>query len=238
MDTLKLLLLFTGLIHRAVSLTLFSYEMINSYLRSLTLKKSLELDVISEKPTVFGDSPHWCAKTQSLYYVDFFGVDFHICRYDYRESTIYTALIENAPPNAGFIIPIEGRPNEFAVGFSDRTVKRISWNGKSKKAFILGKLFEVEQDPYYKDNIWHVGKTDPLNRFVGGTMRKELCTRSTAPDGSVYSYDQSKVTKRIEYVELSNGIAHSLRRRKMYHINACEFVVKAYDWNIMTGQIS
>lgn len=196
------------------------------------------MEVISENPTLFGDSPHWSKDTQSLYYVDFFGVEFHICRFDHRERTVYTALIENAPSNAGFIIPIEGCKNEFAVGFSDRTVKRIRWNGISKRATILGTLFEVEQDPYYKDNIWHCAKTDPFKRFMGGTMRTALCTRSVVPDGSVYSYADGKVTKQIESVELSNGFAFSVRRRKMFHINACEFVVKAYDWNILTGKIS
>lgn len=171
--------------------------------------------------------------------MDFFGVKYHIYRYDYAQNKVYAALILNAPSSAGFIIPIEGRPNEFAAGFVDRTVKRIIWNGKAETAQISGIIFGVEQNPYYKDNLWHIGTIDPAGRFWGGTMRKFLCTRSIAPDGAVYSYDRHfGVTKQLDYVELSNGIAHSLRQRKMFHINACEFVLKAYDWNFFTGEIS
>ncbi len=118
-------------------------------------------------------------------------------------------------------------------------MKRISWDGKSEKAYVVGILFKVEQNQYYKDNIWHIGRTDPFGRFYGGTMRKLLCTRSIAPDGAVYSYGRGfGVTKQIDSVELSNGIAHSLRMGRMFHINACEFVVKSYEWNKATGEIS
>lgn len=197
------------------------------------------MKVISENPTLFGDSPFWCALTKSLYYVDFFGVKFHIYRFDHSKSKVYAAFIESGPPNAAFIIPIEGCLNEFAVGFSDRTVKRILWNGKSTKASIIETLFKVEQDPYYKGNIWHIAGTDPFGRFYGGTMRTQLCTRSIAPDGSFYSYSQNNgVTKQLYDIELSNGFAHSFRRKEMYYIDACKFVVKAYEWNILTGKIS
>lgn len=197
------------------------------------------MKVISEKPTLFGESPHWCELTQSLYYVDFFGVEFQIYRFDYSKGRVYAALIINAPSNAAFIIPIEGRRNEFAVGFSDRTVKRIIWDGISERATIREILFQVEQNPYYEKNIWHVAKTDPFGRFNGGTMRTALCTRSIDPYGSVYSYTRrSGVTLLIPNVQVSNGLAYSLSRKKMFHIDACEFAVRVYDWNILTGKVS
>lgn len=197
------------------------------------------MKVISEKPALFGESPHWCELTQSLYYVDFFGVQFQIYRFDYFKGKVYAALINKAPSNAAFIIPIEGCRHEFAVGFSDRTVKRIFWDGISERAMMRETLFQVEQDPYYKENIWHVAKTDPFGRFNGGTMRTQLCTRSIAAYGSVYSYTRrSGVTKLVDRVQVSNGLAYSLRRKKMFHIDACEFAVRVYDWNILTGKIS
>lgn len=196
------------------------------------------MEIISQNPTQFGDSPYWCQRRQSLYYVDFFGVEFDILRYDYGEGKVYTAKIENSPTNAAFIIPIEGFLNEFAVGFADRTVKTISWNGKSKTARIVRVIFKVEQEERYKGNIWHVAKTNPFGQLCGGTMRTKLCTFSAPPSGSFYCYRRDGVKKLFDDVELSNGVAWSVRKRKMYHINACEFAVKSFDWNILTGEIS
>lgn len=200
--------------------------------------KSLELEIIRQKPTQFGDSPFWCVIRQSLFYVDFFGVDYDILRYDYGEGKIYAAKIENAPPNAAFIIPIEGCINEFAIGFSDRTVKKVYWNGKSVVAHIIETLFRVEQNPYYDENIWHVAKVDPYGRFYGGTMRKQLCTLSTAPKGSFYRYTQRKLKKLFGDVGISNGITWSKRLEKMFYIDACQFAINSYDYNIATGEIS
>lgn len=117
-------------------------------------------------------------------------------------------------------------------------MKVVSWNGKSNKARIVKIIFKVEQEARYKGNIWHVGRTDPLGRLCGGTMRTQLCTFSAPPSGSFYCFTRNGVQKLFDDVELSNGVTWSVRKRKMYHINACEFAVKSFDWNILTGKIS
>lgn len=80
--------------------------------------------------------------------------------------------------------PLKYPHNQFAVGFHDRTVKLVYWDGISSLAIITGNIFEVQQDTYYNENLWHMVKTDPVGRFYGGTMPIQLCTHSSAPDGS------------------------------------------------------
>lgn len=88
--------------------------------------------------------------------------------------------------NAASIISIRGCNQHFAVGFGDRKVRIVSWDGKSKYAFIVWTLFKVEQGSNFSGNIWHVAKADPMGRFYGETMpfNTKLCTNSSELIGS------------------------------------------------------
>lgn len=49
--------------------------------------------VIGTPINVLGEGPHWDTESQSLYYVDIFGKDAAILRYDFVEKKTYTAKI-------------------------------------------------------------------------------------------------------------------------------------------------
>lgn len=182
---------------------------------------------------------HWSEKTQSLYYVDFYGRNYSILRFDYNKQKIYTAEILPGRMNAAFIMPIEDTLNEFAVGFPDRTVKRVYWNGVSKSAHIIGKIFQVEQNHLYKENRWRLANVDQFGRFYGGTIRLDLCTFSSAVNASFYLFDAvNGVEKLFGGVKISNGVAFSLKKRKMYYVEGCKATVDSFDWDITTGKLS
>lgn len=197
------------------------------------------MEIISDKPTQFGDGPIWCKRRQSLYYTDFCGEKDNLFRFDDRNGKIYTAKIWPAQKNAAFIIPIRGCDHHFIVGFLDRTVRIICWDGRSTLAFIVWKLFKVEQSSNFSDNLWHVAKADPMGRFYGGTMRTQLCTQSSAPNGSLYRYTEYDGVRRIwNDIRLSNGIEWSIKTRQIFHIDACDFAISSFDWSRSTGKIS
>lgn len=55
---------------------------------------SIEVINVSTAPlSLLGEGPHWDVETQSLYYVDIFGVNESILRYDYVENKTYFATI-------------------------------------------------------------------------------------------------------------------------------------------------
>lgn len=198
-----------------------------------------KMEIISNKPTQFGNSPIWCKRRQSLFYTDFFGEIFSLYRFDDRNGKIHRAMIWPHRKNAAFIIPIVGCDHHFIVGCGDRKVVIVSWDGKSKYAFIVWTLFEVEQRSYFSGNIWHVAKVDPMGRFYGGTMRTQLCTNSSVPNGSFYYYTPYDGVWRIcDNIRVSNGIEWSKKKAALYHVDACDFAIFSFNWNCSTGKIS
>lgn len=186
---------------------------------------------------VFGDSPHWDQKTQSLYYCDIFATNTStIFRYDYKEGKIYAAMIENEQM-ASFIVPIKCCSDQFAVGVG-RGTKIIRWDGKSSKATVIRDVFQVEQDLKYAKNHMDTVKADSAGRLYGGTFRAEICSSSNSPNASFYRYTKQKGVKRlIRDIKLSAGMAWNDKLRKFYHIDSCKFILEEYDWNPKTGKI-
>lgn len=53
-----------------------------------------KVEVVPTSPlSEIGEGPHWDADTQSLYYVDIYGTEASVLRYDYKEKKIYYATI-------------------------------------------------------------------------------------------------------------------------------------------------
>lgn len=202
------------------------------------MKASYEVTQVSDVRTNFGESPFWCAETRSLYYVDIFGQTADIFRYDFNENTVYAAKVIGESI-ATFIIPIKGCTDQFAVGFSDRVVKLIRWDGRSKTAMVISPIFGVEQDPMYASNHWHMAKADPKGgRLFGGTFRQELCSFSSAVNGSFYRYTKRKGAERIMgNIKASCGLEWNTKTNKFYYIDGCKNILREYDWNPKSGKI-
>lgn len=49
--------------------------------------------VLGAPKNLLGEGPHWDIESQSLYYVDIFGKEAAILRYDFVEKKTYTAKI-------------------------------------------------------------------------------------------------------------------------------------------------
>ncbi|KAG4068696.1 hypothetical protein HA402_002387 [Bradysia odoriphaga] len=110
-------------------------------------------------------------------------------------------------PVIGFIIPVEGSKNEFAIGIG-RRVGIISWDGKSPKAKLLRIALEVEKSERYKTNRFNDAKADPTGRFYGGTMRLEECGDIfDAAEGSFYKYakDEELTNEKVLIDFRNNG---------------------------------
>lgn len=114
-----------------------------------------------------GGAPIWDAKTLSLFYVDVFGTEFDLYRYDWAEKKLHRASvpINLAPKVVDFLIPIADSSDLFAIGVANRVAKIIRWDGKATTAEIVdSNLFSVEQDPKYMTNWWHIAVADPKGK--------------------------------------------------------------------------
>ena len=89
-------------------------------------------------------------------------------------------------------------------------------------------------EPERSDNRFNDGKCDPRGRFVAGTM-----SRSGAPgQGGLYQVGHDRrVRKLVEGVSCSNGLAWSERGTTLYHIDTPTGIVRAYEYDLETGEV-
>nr|XP_017023439.1 regucalcin [Drosophila kikkawai] len=198
----------------------------------LISKMSYKVEAVPDSYAALGEGPHWDVARQSLYYVDLESAG--INRYDFKQNKVYKAKIQGEE-FASFILPIENKPQEFAVGCTRRTVV-VQWDGISALAKVVRTLFEVQAD--HTDNRINDAKTDPNGRFYGGTMA-DSGDIFTQWKGELYKWQaggKPQVLK--EAVGISNGLAWDVKAKKFYFIDTNNNEVEAYDYDQSTGAIS
>lgn len=132
------------------------------------MASSYKIEVVEASPrSVLGEGPHWDIERQSLYYIDIYGTNQSISRYDYNEDKTYNAKIPGYPV-VSFIIPVDGTRDQFLVGVGKKLLI-IQWDGKGSEANAINVVGEVESD--MPENRFNDAKCDPTGRFYGGTMR-------------------------------------------------------------------
>jgi gluconolactonase len=129
---------------------------------------SYRIEVVESSPqSTLGEGPHWDVERQSLYYIDIYGTNQSISRFDFGEEATYNAKIPGVPV-VSFIIPVAGTKDQFLIGAEKKLIV-IQWDGVSDEAKVVKTVGEVEAD--MPENRFNDAKCDPLGRFHGGTMR-------------------------------------------------------------------
>ena len=84
-------------------------------------------------------------------------------------------------------------------------------------------------------NRFNDGKCDPAGRFWAGTM----AYTDQGTQGSLYRMDADlSVHKMLGDIGISNGIVWSLDNTTMYYIDSMANTVRAFDYDLATGNIS
>lgn len=190
---------------------------------------------MSSPQSLCGEGPHWDVETQSLYYIDIYGPNATLLRYDFEENRTYAATVDGEPLMT-FILPVNGTTDQFLVG-TKSAAKIIRWDGKSLKGQLVRTLFEIEVN--ITTNRFNDAKSDPVGRFFGGTQRMTECDRSNnLPNASFYRYDRETGVKLIRNnVAISNGLTWVIQTNKFYYIDSCRHDILGYDYNIDTGEL-
>lgn len=103
---------------------------------------------------------------------------------------------------------------------------------------LANKTFENIRDPegHLPNNRFNDGKCDPAGRFWAGTMDDQ---KGKYGVGALYRLEAERdITKVISDVTCSNGIAWSPDSKIMYFIDSQEQNVRAFDFEIIQGNIS
>lgn len=188
------------------------------------------------KPKI-GESPHWDAETNSLYWIDLFGTNPGLFRYDFNEKKIYTATIQNETGIPGFIIPVAERKDKFLVGLN-RDVKVIKWDGISAIAEALCTQFTMDGD--IPSNRIHDSHADPHGNFYGGTTRLTFCNpTSKAPCGHVFKSTDGGPTEVVfDNQNGPNSMAWDTNNNKVFYVDSCKYEIRGYDWDPETTALS
>ena len=93
----------------------------------------------------------------------------------------------------------------------------------------------ADPEAHITGNRFNDGKCDPAGRFWAGTMAYENPTNQ----GSLYRLNTDlSVNKMFGDVAISNGIIWSLDHTTMYYIDTLRKNVRAFDYDVETGDIS
>ncbi len=176
--------------------------------------------VVVEHHCLLGEGPVWDAKQQVLCWVDILNGAIH----GYAPKNKIHTTIQLDQLIGAFAFCTDGNfiaalQNGFA--FIDRA------SGETK----------MIEDPeaHLPGNRFNDGKCDPAGRFWAGTM----ALTEEAGAGSVYTIEKNVgVTKKIDNVSISNGMAWSADHTTLYYIDSPSFKVVAYAYDKTTGHIS
>ncbi|EDW57403.2 regucalcin isoform X2 [Drosophila virilis] len=193
---------------------------------------SYKVEPLPDSYAGLGEGPHWDEARQSLYFVDLEAGS--LLRYDYKQNKTYRTQIEGETL-AGFVLPVEGNAQEFAVGCGRRVVI-VNWDGVSPSAKVVRTLFEVQSE--FKANRLNDAKTDPRGRLFAGTMRY-IGDEFEHRHGELYKWEAGGSVSVVKSdVGISNGLAWDEKAKKFYYIDTTDYEVKSYDYNFDTGVAS
>jgi sugar lactone lactonase YvrE len=173
----------------------------------------MQIELLLDAKATLGEGPAWDAKTQTLYWVDI------------REKCIYagTELLVQLDDLIGCLAPCKN--GNLILG---KSLSLVDFEPASSQQTVLSPLNEPAA------NRINDGKCDPAGRFLVGTMDMD----EKATTGSLYSYDGTKTKKLMDGIRIANGLAWSPDHKTFYYIDTFTRIVKAFDYDVDSGEIA
>jgi sugar lactone lactonase YvrE len=168
---------------------------------------------------IVGEGAIWDDEKQVLYWVDIMGNSLYAYDPVADKNTAY-----HVGQHVGTVVPKNEAEVMVAVYEGFATFKLAS----QELALINN------PEAGLPDNRFNDGKCDPAGRFWAGTMAYQ----NQSTQGALYRMDPDySVHKMVGNVGISNGLAWSLDQATMYYIDSIPYNVKAYDFDLETGNI-
>jgi len=173
----------------------------------------MQVELLLDVKATLGEGPAWDEKTQTLYWVDILG------------KRIYagTELLAELDDFVGCLAPRKN--GNLILG---KRASIVDFDLDSSQQTLLASLNESAT------NRVNDGKCDPAGRFLAGTMDMNEKEAS----GSLYSFGGGQVTRLFDGVRISNGLAWSPDYKTFYYIDTPTHEVKAFDYDVTTGEIA
>lgn len=173
----------------------------------------MQAELLLDAKATLGEGPAWDVKTQTLYWVDIL------------EKRIYagTELLAQLDDFIGCLAPRKN--GNLILG---KRASFVDFEPASSRQTVLASLNESAT------NRVNDGKCDPAGRFLAGTMDMN----EKDPRGSLYSFDGKNTTSLLSGITISNGLAWSPDYKTLYYIDTPTREVKAFDYEVSTGQLA
>ncbi|MBK7450452.1 MAG: SMP-30/gluconolactonase/LRE family protein [Anaerolineales bacterium] len=173
----------------------------------------MQVKLIVEARATLGEGPAWDEKTQTLYWLDIL------------EKRIYagTELLTQVDEFIGCLAPCKN--GHLILG---KRASFVEFDPVLSQQTVLATLDESAT------NRVNDGKCDPAGRFLAGTMDMN----EKDPTGSFYSFDGASTRTLFRDVTISNGMAWSPDYKTFYYIDTPTCEVRAYDYDVKTGEIA
>lgn len=173
----------------------------------------MKAELILDAKATLGEGPAWDVKTQTLYWVDIL------------EKRVYagTELLAQLDDIIGCLAPCKN--GSLILG---KRLSLVDLQPASSRQTVLSALSDSAL------NRINDGKCDPAGRFLVGTMDiEEKETR-----GSLFSFDGTQATQLMDGIRIANGLAWSPDHKTFYYIDTFTRMVRAFDYDLKTGQIA
>lgn len=178
-----------------------------------------QLNICVSERSDLGEGPIWDDSHQILHWVDITGQKLH--SYDPRDKHNMTFEC--------------GQAVGTVVSRASGGVMLALHHGFGSFEPTTGMITMIyDPELHLPDNRFNDGKCDPAGRFWAGTMAFD----ANPNQGSLYCMETDlSVSKKLDNISISNGIAWSLDHRTMYYIDSLKYNVHAYDYDIASGDI-
>ena len=175
--------------------------------------------VVTKHFCLLGESPVWDNKQKRIFWIDIMN---GMIQYYYPASGKFGTFQLGQTIGSIALKRSGGLIAALKSGFAEIDLNRETIRLNS----------EVETN--LPDNRFNDGKCDPIGRFWAGTMS----ISNTPHAGSLYVLEKNFVCTKIVGVSCSNGLAWSPDHKTLYYIDTPTSSVVAYDYNIITGNIT
>ena len=179
----------------------------------------MKSELILDAKATLGEGPAWDLKTQTLYWVDIL------------EKRIYagTELLAQMDDMVGCLAPRKN--GNLILGMSQLASRAsiVDFELATAQQTVLASL---SAEP--PTNRLNDGKCDPAGRFLTGSMDMN----EKDPNGALYSFNGKQVTRLLDGIRISNGLAWSPDHKTFYYIDTPTREVKAFDYDLAVGTIA
>ncbi len=177
----------------------------------------MQAELLLDARAALGEGPAWDEKTQTLYWVDILAKRIHAWKDGRDDFLQLDEFIGCAAPRRDGGLVAALRASFVTLGLV------------AAKPTLIARVAEPAS------NRFNDGKCDPAGRFLAGTMDMD----EKAASGALYSLTAGQSPRKLlDGVGISNGLAWSPDYKIFYHIDTPTRQVRAFDYDLDTGDIS